>query len=160
MRIRSSKVVVFLLTFFILLSQVFTSSFALADNKVPFTIFHTNDMHGRLGYEEYKGKPSSFGSAREKALIDKEKKENPDRTVIALDAGDAFQGLPASNQSKGQDMAKAMNEIGYKAMAAGNHEFDFGLDTVEKYKNNPQNGGWLNFPILSTNVYKDGKTSF
>lgn len=52
MRIRSSKVVVFLLTFFILLSQVFTSSFALADNKVPFTIFHTNDMHGRLGYEE------------------------------------------------------------------------------------------------------------
>jgi len=76
MRMRSSKVVVFLLTFFILLSQVFTSSFALADNKVPFTIFHTNDMHGRLGYEEYKGKPSSFGSAREKALIDKEKKES------------------------------------------------------------------------------------
>lgn len=160
MRIRSSKVVVFLLTFFILLSQVFTSSFALADNKVPFTIFHTNDMHGRLGYEEYKGKPTSFGSAREKALIDKEKKENPNRTVIALDAGDAFQGLPVSNQSKGQDMAKAMNEIGYKAMAAGNHEFDFGLDTVEKYKNNPQNGGWLNFPILSTNVYKDGKRLF
>lgn len=160
MRIRSSKVVVFLLTFFILLSQVFTSSFALADNKVPFTIFHTNDMHGRLGYEEYKGTPTSFGSAREKALIDKEKQENPDRTVVTLDAGDAFQGLPVSNQSKGEDMAKAMNEIGYKAMTAGNHEFDFGLDTVEKYKNNPQNGGWLNFPMVSTNVYKDGKRLF
>ena len=160
MKLKSSKVVVFLLTFFILLSQVFTSSFALADNKVPFTIFHTNDMHGRLSYEEYKGTPTSFGSAREKALIDKEKKDNPNRTVIALDAGDAFQGLPVSNQTKGEDMAKAMNEIGYKAMTAGNHEFDFGLDTVEKYKNSPQNGGWLNFPMVSTNVYKDGKRLF
>ena len=29
-----------------------------------------------------------------------------------------------------------------------------------KIQNNPQNGGWLNFPILSTNVYKDGKRLF
>lgn len=158
MKIRSSKIVVFLLSFLILLSQSF--GLALADDKVPFTIFHTNDMHGRLAYEEYKGTPSSFGSAREKALIDKEKQENPDRTIIALDAGDAFQGLPVSNQSKGEDMAKAMNEIGYKAMTAGNHEFDFGLATVEKYKNSPANGGWLNFPIVSSNVYKDGKLLF
>lgn len=160
MKIKSSKIVAFLLTFFILLSQIFTSSVAFADDKVPFTIFHTNDMHGRLAYEEYKGTPSSFGSVKEKALIDKEKAENPDRTVIALDAGDAFQGLPISNQSKGEDMAKAMNNIGYKAMTAGNHEFDFGLDTVEKYKNSTENGGWLNFPIVSTNVYKDGKRLF
>lgn len=158
MKIKSSKIVVFLLSFLILLSQSF--GLALADDKVPFTIFHTNDMHGRLAYEEYKGTPSSFGSAREKALIDKEKQEKPDRTVIALDAGDAFQGLPISNQSKGEDMAKAMNEIGYKAMAAGNHEFDFGLATVDKYKNSPANGGWLNFPIVSSNVYKDGKLLF
>lgn len=166
MKLKSSKIVAFLLTFIILISQIFTGSFAFANNannvndKVPFTIFHTNDMHGRLAYEEYKGTPSSYGSAREKTLIDNEKQNNPKRTVIALDAGDAFQGLPISNQSKGEDMAKAMNKIGYKAMAAGNHEFDFGLDTVEKYKNNTSNGGWLNFPILSTNVYKDGKRLF
>ena len=28
-----------------------------------------------------------------------------------LDAGDAFQGLPLSNQSKGEEMAKAMNAV-------------------------------------------------
>ncbi|AXI26038.1 hypothetical protein CG018_00550 [Gemella sp. ND 6198] len=166
MKLKSSKIVTFLLTFIILISQIFTGSFAFANNannindKVPFTIFHTNDMHGRLAYEEYKGTPSSYGSAREKTLIDNEKQNNSERTVIALDAGDAFQGLPISNQSKGEDMAKAMNKIGYKAMTAGNHEFDFGLDTVEKYKNNTNNGGWLNFPIVSTNVYKNGQRLF
>jgi len=111
-----------------------------------FTIFHTNDMHGRLGYEEYKGTPSSFGSAREKALIDKEKKENPDRTVIALDAGDAFQGLPISNSTKGEARAEILNKMNYDAMAVGNHEFDFGLDEAKKYKQ------ILKFPLLSSNT--------
>lgn len=60
-----------------------------------------------------------------------------------VDAGDVFQGLPISNFSKGADMAKAMNEVGYDAMAVGNHEFDFGLEIALGYKDQ------LNFPILS-----------
>ena len=48
-------------------------------------------------------------------------------------------------------MAKAMNEVGYDAMAVGNHEFDFGLEIALGYKDQ------LNFPILSSNTYyKDG----
>ena len=46
---------------------------------------------------------------------------------------------------------KAMNEVGYDAMAVGNHEFDFGLEIALGYKDQ------LNFPILSSNTYyKDG----
>ena len=41
-------------------------------------------------------------------------------------------------------MAKAMNEVGYDAMAVGNHEFDFGLEIALGYKDQ------LNFPILSS----------
>ena len=51
-------------------------------------------------------------------------------------------------------MAKAMNAVGYDAMAVGNHEFDFGYDQLKKLE------GKLDFPMLSTNVYKDGKRAF
>ncbi|MBO0441220.1 5'-nucleotidase C-terminal domain-containing protein [Candidatus Enterococcus ikei] len=108
------------------------------------TIMHTNDVHGRL---EGNGK-DVLGMARLKTYKDLIQPE------LLIDAGDAFQGLPISNFSKGMDMVKAMNEVGYDAMAVGNHEFDFGYDTAMKYKKA------LNFPILSNNTFKDGKLAF
>ena len=73
---------------------------------------------------------------------------------MVVDAGDAFQGLPISNSSKGEERAKILNEIGYDAMAVGNHEFDFGLDEAKKYKE------ILNFPLLSSNTYINGARLF
>lgn len=84
-------------------------------------ILHTNDIHGRLAEE----KGRVIGMAKLKTIKEQEK---PD---LMLDAGDAFQGLPLSNQSKGEEMAKAMNAVGYDAMAVGNHEFDFGYDQLK-----------------------------
>ncbi|WP_031927016.1 5'-nucleotidase C-terminal domain-containing protein [Staphylococcus aureus] len=107
-------------------------------------ILHTNDIHSRLAEE----KGRVIGMAKLKTVKEQEK---PD---LMLDAGDAFQGLPLSNQSKGEEMAKAMNAVGYDAMAVGNHEFDFGYDQLKKLE------GMLDFPMLSTNVYKDGKRAF
>ena len=86
--------------------------------------------------------------AKVKTIKDKE------QPTLMFDSGDAFQGLPLSNFSKGADMAKAMNAVGYDAMTVGNHEFDFGFDTAMNYKK------LLNFPILSSNVYKDGKSVY
>ncbi|MDK8645449.1 bifunctional metallophosphatase/5'-nucleotidase [Staphylococcus condimenti] len=107
-------------------------------------ILHTNDMHGRILGEDGR----VIGMSKLKAI---KEQENPD---LMLDSGDAFQGLPISNNTKGADMAKAMNSVGYDAMAVGNHEFDFGLDQAMKYKDQ------LNFPILSANTYKDNKLLF
>lgn len=59
-----------------------------------------------------------------------------------------FKGLPVSNNSKGEEMAKAMNSVGYDAMTVGNHEFDFGYDQLLKLQKQ------LNFPIVSSNIYK------
>ncbi|MGM0218907.1 5'-nucleotidase C-terminal domain-containing protein [Enterococcus sp. AZ126] len=108
------------------------------------TIMHTNDVHGRL---EGNGK-DVLGMARLKTY---KNMINPD---LLIDAGDAFQGLPISNFSKGKDMVKIMNEVGYDAMAVGNHEFDFGLETALEYKDE------LNFPILSNNTFKGGNLVF
>lgn len=107
-------------------------------------ILHTNDMHGRILGEDGR----VIGMSKLKTI---KEQEHPD---LMLDSGDAFQGLPISNNTKGADMAKAMNSVGYDAMAVGNHEFDFGLDQAVKYKDQ------LNFPILSTNTYKDNKLLF
>ncbi|MGY3767104.1 5'-nucleotidase C-terminal domain-containing protein [Vagococcus vulneris] len=111
-------------------------------------IMHTNDMHGRLEYIEDKYSPS-IGMGRVKTFKDSQK------PTLLVDAGDAMQGLPISNLTKGMDMVKAMNAVGYDAMTLGNHEFDFGLDTALAYKDK------LNFPIVSANVfYKDGTRPF
>ncbi|PCF35003.1 multifunctional 2',3'-cyclic-nucleotide 2'-phosphodiesterase/5'-nucleotidase/3'-nucleotidase [Staphylococcus delphini] len=112
--------------------------------KSTHTILHTNDIHGRMVEE----KDRVLGMAKLKTL---KEQQNPD---LLVDAGDAFQGLPLSNQSKGEEMAKAMNAVGYDAMTAGNHEFDFGYEQLKKLE------GMLNFPIVSSNVYKDGKLAF
>lgn len=117
---------------------------AQANPSQTHTILHTNDIHGRLVEEEGR----VIGMAKTKTIKDQ---HQPD---LMLDAGDAFQGLPLSNQSKGEEMAKAMNAVGYDAMVAGNHEFDFGYDQLKKLES------MLNFPILSSNVYKDGKLAF
>ncbi|WP_414050473.1 5'-nucleotidase C-terminal domain-containing protein [Macrococcus animalis] len=107
-------------------------------------ILHTNDIHGRLDAEDGR----VIGMAKVKTIKDNE------QPTLMFDSGDAFQGLPLSNFSKGEDMAKAMNAIGYDAMTVGNHEFDFGFDTAMNYKK------LLNFPIISSNVFKDGKSVY
>lgn len=117
---------------------------ATSDNTNEHTILHTNDIHGRFVEDDGR----VIGMAKVKGLKDK---YNPD---LMVDSGDAFQGLPVSNNSKGEEMAKAMNSVGYDAMTVGNHEFDFGYDQLLKLQKQ------LNFPIVSSNIYKNGKRVF
>ncbi|MFC3927399.1 cell surface ecto-5'-nucleotidase Nt5e [Streptococcus caprae] len=123
-----------------------TSASATSIATDTVTILHTNDMHGRI--EESKG---VIGVAKLATVVEETRAQG---TTLVLDAGDAFQGMPISNSSKGEELAAIMNEIGYDAMAVGNHEFDFGLDQAIKYKE------LLNFPILSSNVYLNGARIF
>ena len=111
-------------------------------------ILHTNDVHGRIVEEK-----GVIGDAKLATVIEKER-EKGSQTTLVVDAGDAFQGLPISNSTKGEARAKILNEMGYDAMAVGNHEFDFGLDEAKKYKE------ILNFPLLSSNTYVNGARLF
>jgi 5'-nucleotidase len=49
---------------------------------------------------------------------------------LLVDAGDLFQGTPASNLSYGRPVVEYYNTMGYAASALGNHEFDWGTDTL------------------------------
>lgn len=107
-----------------------------------FSIMHTNDMHGRMQYEDGK----VIGLAKLKTFKDS---KNP---TLMLDSGDAMQGLAISNFGKGMDMVRAMSHIPYDAVAVGNHEFDFGYDQAMAYQQI--------LPMVSANVEKNGKESF
>ena len=111
-------------------------------------ILHTNDVHGCIVEEK-----GVIGDAKLATVIEQERAKANQRTLV-VDAGDAFQGLPISNSTKGEARAKILNEMGYDAMAVGNHEFDFGLDEAKKYKE------ILKFPLLSSNTYVNGVRLF
>ena len=68
-------------------------------------ILHTNDVHGRIVEEK-----GVIGDAKLATVIEKER-EKSDQTTLVVDAGDAFQGLPISNSTKGEARAKILNEV-------------------------------------------------
>ena len=111
-------------------------------------ILHTNDVHGRIVEEK-----GVIGDAKLATVIEQERAKSNQNTLV-VDAGDAFQGLPISNSTKGEARAGILNEMNYDAMAVGNHEFDFGLDEAKKYKE------ILKFPLLSANTYVNGARLF
>ena len=84
-------------------------------------ILHTNDVH--VGLEENIGYDGL-------ALYKKEVEALYDH-VLLVDAGDAIQGAAIGVMSKGEEIIKIMNRLGYDLAVPGNHEFDFGFDVLD-----------------------------
>jgi 2',3'-cyclic-nucleotide 2'-phosphodiesterase (5'-nucleotidase family) len=77
------------------------------------------------------------------------------RPTLLLNGGDVFQGTPLSTVFKGEPDFKFMNDVGVDAMVLGNHEFDFGLDVLQRRMSEAE------FPILAANVRrKKGRAAF
>ena len=76
--------------------------------------------------------------------------------MLVLDAGDFSRGNALVDYFKGENAVDFLNITKYDAIALGNHEFDFGLDTL---KNNLSKA---NFKVLGANVCdkKTGKVIF
>jgi 2',3'-cyclic-nucleotide 2'-phosphodiesterase (5'-nucleotidase family) len=98
---------------------------AAAAGPVSFTILHTNDFHGQL---EASG--SNPGMARVAAVVDDVRTTVGAGNVLLVDAGDEMQGSLLSNLQKGEPTIATFNAMGYDAATFGNHEFDWGQDTL------------------------------
>lgn len=93
------------------------------------TILHTNDTHSQVEpLEAGKRDAHCGGYARRMGLIEQERTLDPH--LILLDAGDFSQGTPYFNFFHGRVEVDAMNRMGYDAITLGNHEFDYGVDTL------------------------------
>ena len=90
-------------------------------DEVAAVILHTNDVHvglqDNIGYDGL-----SLYRKELEALYD---------NVLLIDAGDAIQGAALGAMSKGAEIIKIMNELGYDLAIPGNHEFDFGFDVLD-----------------------------
>ena len=89
--------------------------------EAAVVILHTNDVHvglqDNIGYDGL-------------ALYKKELEAQYDN-VLLVDAGDAIQGAAIGAMSKGEEIIKIMNQVGYDLAVPGNHEFDFGFDVLD-----------------------------
>ena len=107
------------------------------------TILHTNDMHSWI--EPYtKGKYKGLGGMAQRAALIK-KIRSEEKNVLLLDAGDIFQGTPYFNFFGGELEYKLMSQMGYDCATLGNHDFDNGLEGLNKMLPHAE------FPFINAN---------
>lgn len=107
------------------------------------SIYYINDTHGAFSRQNTEANYYEAGMSYISSYLKGKKNEN----TLILSGGDMFQGGIESNDTKGDIMIDAMNEIGFNAMTLGNHEFDWGEECLEGFKEK------LNCPILSCNTF-------
>ncbi len=103
------------------------------------TILHTNDLHGTVMPQSGAG-----GLARIAMLVKQVRADMPN--VLLLDGGDIIHGTYEEYLSGGLASISAMNAAGYNIAAAGNHEFDYGLKTLQQAMSHAR------FPFVAANI--------
>ncbi len=117
-------------------------------------VIATTDFHGAFGAHPEGASGMRGGAGQMAAVIERAEAEcvAPGCAWVLLDAGDLFQGTPASNLAFGRPVIDLYNARGYTAAAIGNHEFDWGRDTLRARIRD------AHFAMLAANVrYDDGR---
>lgn len=124
-------------------------------------LMETTDLHVAVyPYDYYAdAKNDTLGLARTAALIDSIRNEAGNS--LLLDNGDVIQGNPMGDYiafEKGLDSAPhpiiaAMNTLGYEIGTLGNHEFNYGLDFLDKALKG------ANFPFVCANLARGALAS-
>ncbi|NAZ85090.1 bifunctional metallophosphatase/5'-nucleotidase [Kineococcus indalonis] len=125
------------------------------------TLVSMTDVHGHvLDWDYFAGEPypagQGLGLARVSTIVDRVRAERGEASTLVVDDGDAIQGTPLTYYYARQEpvtatgvehpMAQAYDAIGIDAQVVGNHEFNYGLDTLAKYRLD------LDAPLLGANV--------
>lgn len=147
MSVKQSSRFVSLMLILTLVFGTFCGTAAFAASSTTVTIYHTNDIHGKVNstYAE-DGTLTQIGMD-----VLKNVKANTPNSLL-IDAGDATQGVALATYSQGADIIKLMNAAGYDGMTLGNHEFDYGRDAALS------NAKLAGFPVVAANAMDNGQT--
>src|SRR2546425_4674473 len=131
---------------------------AAAPARAHVVILGTTDMHGRVfPIDYYTNKYDNVGITKVATLVKEARKNDPD--LLLVDSGDTIQGTPLEyfhnkrNNTPPDPMMLGMNALRYDSMTVGNHEYNFGLQVLEKARSEAK------FPWLSANTYDTGKAT-
>ena len=123
----------------------------------------TTDLHGHVVYNDGSGIHYRLAYIADKANDIRGNGEDYDPgRLLLLDGGDLYQGASISNLQDGWPVHAALDEMDYDAVALGNHEFDWGIETtvdadatVPDYGRNGSTVSNL-VPVVCANLYRDG----
>lgn len=123
--------------------------------QADLRVLETTDLHTNImDFNYYSGKEDpTIGLARTASLIHAARKEA--KNSVLVDNGDLLQGSPMGDYMAkvGLQMGdvhpayKAMNLLDYEVGNIGNHEFNYGLDFLNKSLHGAK------FPYINANVY-------
>jgi 2',3'-cyclic-nucleotide 2'-phosphodiesterase / 3'-nucleotidase len=132
--------------------------------RLCLRLLGVTDLHANLyPYDYYRDRPdASVGLARAASLIAGARSEAPN--CLLFDNGDSLQGTPlgdvaaraiAADPGAIHPVIAAMNRLDYAAATLGNHDFNYGLDVLERAY------AQARFPVVCCNVRKrDGSPWF
>ena len=134
-------------------ADVFRRNWTLLPPRRALRVIAFNDFHGAFDKKPDGRDGNRGGSAELAAMIARAKSDcAPGCIPLVLHGGDLFQGTPASNLAFGRTVVPILEAFGVAAGALGNHEFDWGQDTLRARL------GELRAPVLGANVtYADGR---
>ncbi|MBG9495190.1 bifunctional 2',3'-cyclic-nucleotide 2'-phosphodiesterase/3'-nucleotidase [Bacillus thuringiensis] len=132
------------------------------ESTVKLRILETSDIHVNLmNYDYYQTKTDNkVGLVQTATLVNKAREEV--KNSVLFDDGDALQGTPLGDyvantikDSKNRvdpsythPLYRVMNLMKYDVISLGNHEFNYGLDYLNKVIEK------TDFPVINSNVYK------
>ena len=127
-----------------------TSFLPASTDPLELIILHVNDTHSHIaGIDEYGNatfsEEGSYGGFGRIAAAILQAKENHDN-VLALDAGDQFQGTLYYSVNRWPMLAELSQHMPYDAMTLGNHEFDEGCSELSQFLD------MVPFPIVAANI--------
>ncbi|MGS0468133.1 metallophosphoesterase [Cobetia marina] len=117
-------------------------------------VIETTDIHANvMDYDYYKDRPSvRIGLVRAASLIQQARSEVANS--VLLDNGDLIQGSPMGDYMAAEGLEegdvfpayKVMNQLDYDVGNIGNHEFNYGLEYLERALSGAQ------FPYVNANL--------
>ncbi|MFK4331284.1 2',3'-cyclic-nucleotide 2'-phosphodiesterase/3'-nucleotidase [Bacillus sp. RC240] len=135
----------------------------IGESTVNLRILETSDIHVNLmNYDYYQTKTDNkVGLVQTATLVNKAREEA--KNSVLFDDGDALQGTPLGDYvankindpknpvdpSYTHPLYRLMNLMKYDVISLGNHEFNYGLDYLNKVISKTE------FPVINSNVYTD-----
>ena len=136
-------------SFFASLLLLLSVSFA---DRSKITILYTNDIHTHIDnmVKDSSGKKVPGLSYSSVSAVKKDLSDSGEK-VILVDDGDFVQGTIFGVEDQGKTIVQLMNAAGYDVATLGNHEFDYGMDVLEK------NIRKAKFNIVACNFHRQNK---